>query len=497
VGLKERAGQVTSQLAIRVYVRRKRQLDQVSLAERIPSEIDGIPTDVNTVGAYGFTSDNTRYRPIFGGIPISNRIIDSNEALTGTQVQVGTLGCIATLNSDRSPVLLSNWHVLMANSAHIDDSVYQPGPASIPPVDLADLPLRLTDDADVIGKIAKYAISAKADAAVARIDVSSCCHCCGIDYRDEVHELSAGGRPPANAIVGQRPAAAGMTVYKRGMQSLRTTGHVVDSDFPSFDITSHGQTYTFTGQIQIACDDPVARFSGHGDSGSVVVDGDGYIVGLLFATDSSNPPDSRSMANHISDVCTELGISVNFASSLHTVSALTRAPSAPLAAPDAVAEAHRAVRERLLRRPAGAHLLELAEEHSAEIAELVDRNRRVTIAWHRVHGPAFVAAALNTLRAGGDAIPASVGGVSLEMMLERVGAALAANGSARLRNVIEAHGPVLLDAVHGSATFEEVLDSLSATPFADDLARVSPRDDSGGRSPGEPGLTGPAGGGRE
>jgi hypothetical protein len=465
VGLKERAGQVTPQHAIRVYVREKRPVDQVPPSERIPPEIDGIPTDVNVVGNYGFTADNTRYRPILGGIQVSNRIIDVNDAMTGTQVHVGTLGCIATLDSDRSPVLLSNWHVLMANTAAVGDRVYQPAPTSIPSVDLADLPLRPTDDTDAVGKIATSSITAKVDGAVARIDVSSCCRCCGIDYRNEVNGLSVGGHPPSNAIVGQRPAVAGMTVHKIGMQTGRTVGHVVDPNLPSFDVTLRGHTYTFTGQIEIASDDPAARFSRHGDSGAVVIDGDGYIVGLLFGSNGEDPPDGRSVANHIADVCSELGISINFTPSSHTAGVRIPVPSGVPVAPGAGEERYRAGREWLLRDPAGARLLRLAEEHRIEILELINRRRRVTVAWHRAHGPAFLATALNTLRAGGDTLPTSVEGLPLEVALEQMGGVLAANGSAALRDAIDAHGPVLLEAVRGSTTLGEVLDKLNASPL--------------------------------
>lgn len=489
VGLKERAGRVTREHAIRVYVTEKRPADDIAPADRIPAEVAGIPTDVNVVGGYGFTVDSTRYRPILGGIQISNRIIDVKDDMSGTQMSRGTLGCVATLDSDRSPVLLSNWHVLLANSARTGDRVYQPAPSSIPPVDLADLPLRPTDDADAVGKIAKYAISAKVDGAVARIDVSSCCRCCGIDFRREINGLSVGGRPPSNGVAGQRPAVSGMTVYKVGMQTGRTAGRVVDPSFPTFDITSRGTTYTFTGQIQIASDDPAARFSRKGDSGSVVVDGDGFVVGLLFGANDADPPDDRSMANHISDVCTELGITIEAAPSSPTAGARIAVPGAAMrtatelatavpttAVPDAVPGATELTAaapapamsagaaetyQRLRRHPAGAWLLDLAKAHRAEVVHLVNHDRRVMVAWHRAHGPAFLATVANTLRDGGDELPTTVQGVSLDAALERMGSVLTAHGSAALREAVEEHGPALREAVRGSGTLGELLAALN------------------------------------
>jgi hypothetical protein len=457
VGLKESAGAVTETLAIRVYVKEKKSDDDVPSGERIPHEIGGVPTDVNEVASYGFSVDNARYRPLKGGIQISNRIIDANEAMTGTQISRGTLGCTGTYNVDHSPVLLSNWHVLMANTARVGDRVYQPAPSSLPTVDLADLPLRPTDDTDAIAKIAKFAITDKVDGAIARIDVSSWCRCFGVDFRDEINGVSVGGHPVSNAILGQRPAVAGMKVYKVGMHTGRTAGQVVDPNYPSFDMTRAGTTYTFTGQIQIASDDPAVNFSQHGDSGALVVDNDGFAIGLLFASSSDPPPAGRTIANHIADVCTALSITLNVAHSSHPTT------SARIAVPDAAVEAdgYRETRERLLREPGGALLLELAEAHREEIANLVSYNRRVTVAWNRGGGPAFVAALANTLRSGGDALPPRIDGTTPAELLAQMAPVLVAHGSADLQEAVQRYAPVLIDAVDRCATLGEAIRMLN------------------------------------
>lgn len=463
-GLKERGGTVTPQHAIRVYVREKKPEDALAPAERIPREIGGVPTDVNVVPDFGFNVDNTQYRPILGGIQISNRIIDSNAAMTGTQMSRGTLGCIATRTADKSPVLLSNWHVLMANFARKGDRVYQPAPTSIPPVSLGDLPLRPKpdDDTNAIGRIVDSVISDKVDGAIARIDVSSCCRCCGIDYKNEINGLSAGGQPASNFIRGQRAAVAGMTVYKVGMMTGRSVGTVVTPTMPSFGITSGGTTYNFTGQIEISSNDPVKPFSQHGDSGSVIIDNDGFIVGLLFGSNSASPPASRSVANHIADVCSQLGITINITPSGSSSGARVAVPASVFVEPGTGTEAYREVRARLLADPAGAWLMETADAHRIEVVNLVLNHRPVTVAWHRAQGPAFLAQALNTLRDGGDALPAPVAGVTLAAALARMGDALAAHGSAGLREVIEANRDAVLEIARGSTTLGEVLEKLNA-----------------------------------
>src|SRR5438045_8694248 len=74
VGLKEQGGGVTQRHSIRVYVERKVDEDQLAPEQRVPPEIDGVPTDVNIAKRFEFARDSTRYRPVKGGIMITNRI---------------------------------------------------------------------------------------------------------------------------------------------------------------------------------------------------------------------------------------------------------------------------------------------------------------------------------------------------------------------------------------------------------------------------------------
>ncbi|MEP6692651.1 MAG: hypothetical protein ABJD07_15950, partial [Gemmatimonadaceae bacterium] len=115
---------------------------------------------------------------------------------------------------------------------------------------------------------------------------------------------------------------------------------------------------------------------------------------------------------------------------------------------------------RLSADPAGAWLLARAEEHRDEIVQLITTDRPVSVVWHRAGGPAFFAAGLNTLRAGGDALPTLAGGSALDESLARVGDALATHGSPALRGAIATHRAALIAAVRGSTTLGDVLDKL-------------------------------------
>jgi len=88
VGLREKGGQPTDEIVIRVYVARKRTASEVPAAELIPSEIGGFATDVIEKGPdehCGFF-DDYRQRPIGSGLAIER--YKSN--LT---TERGTIGC--------------------------------------------------------------------------------------------------------------------------------------------------------------------------------------------------------------------------------------------------------------------------------------------------------------------------------------------------------------------------------------------------------------------
>jgi hypothetical protein len=471
VGLKQKAGRATDQLCIRVYVREKRDPRDIPAAELIPAEIDGIATDVNTIGTFEFQIDNTRYRPIHGGAQITNRIIDINPAGTGTQQSLGTLGCIALDNTDNAEVMLSNWHVFTANSGRAGDNVFQPAPTSLPPLELGHLPLRPTDDTDKIGVIRRTRVNNRVDAGIATIDVSSCCHCCGIHYSNEISGLSVAGRPPGNTILGDEPAVAGMTVFKVGQATLRTEGVVIEANYPSFSIERDGTSYSFTGQIAIQNVDPAVAFSDHGDSGSVIVNLNNKIVGLLFASGTNVPPPSGagaplpfvSLANHIADVLSELNIRIPYSSEVTVTAGVRLADVPPAVHEAAIAAPYRALRERMQAREGSALLFALGRQHSDEVLHLVNRCRPVTVAWHRAQGPAWLATLMSAVRDGRSLLPARVKGVALHEALARMRAVLSQHGSAALRESLrrrEADG--LIAAARDGRDLSDMLDRIAA-----------------------------------
>jgi len=468
VGLKETNGQVTDQLCVRVYVAEKKGKADVSAPELIPADIHGIPTDVNTVGSFEFQIDNSLYRPIKGGIQVTNRIVDINTAGNGRQISRGTLGCIAIDNTDNAPVLLSNWHVLYANSGADGENVFQPAPTTLPQLTALQLPFRPPDDADKIAVNRRSAITSKVDGAIAAIDVSSCCHCCGIHYSNEINGLSVAGRPAKNTIVGDLRATSGMSVFKVGQSTLRAEGVVVDDNYPSFSITLGGTIHTFTGQIAIQNVDPTKPFSDHGDSGSAIINIDNKIVGLLFAGGKNVPVKGTpqpfvTLANHIADVFTALNIRIEYSPDVVTIAGatLTDVPPAIVEAP--IPQPYRALRERLERHENTARLFALGRYHNEEVRYLINHCRAVTVAWHRCQGSALLATVMNAVRDGHYRLPATVKGVPLPEALERMRTVLSQHGSPKLKETMNSVGAFLLiDAFKDCGNLNEAIDRIVA-----------------------------------
>jgi hypothetical protein len=470
VGLKEVGGRLRrDELCIRVYVRQKKDRDSLEPAHRVPGSIDGVATDVHTVADAAFQADNGRYRPIQGGIQITNRIAAAVPAGSTPQLTRGTIGCCALDSANKTEVFLSNWHVLYANAANDGDKIFQPAPLWLPTLTPAQLPFRPADEVDKVAVTLRSVISAKVDAAIARIDVSSCCHCCGIHYSNEIRGLSVGGHPARNTIVGDQAATAGMQVFKVGQATLRTEGLVADPNYPAFTITHAGTPHNFTGQMAIQNVDHAKQFSDIGDSGAVVINNDNKIVGLLFAggknvaaTGGGAPQPFVSFANHIADVLQALNIQIPYSPDVKVTSGeiLEDVPGAVHEA--AIPEPYRALRRRLEAREATARLVALGERHREEVVSLVNERHRVTLAWHRCEGPAMLATVMGAVRDGHYRIPPTVKGVTLRDALERMRDVLAAHGSAGLKATMEsAEADLVLHACEAATDLNAVIERIA------------------------------------
>jgi hypothetical protein len=289
VGFKEVNGQPTEVIAIRVHVKKKKPTKDVPARQRIPKEINGVPTDViertyvlHQLGArvkesdLKLQADAGTYDPLKGGISIGPC------RAVGGYVYVGTLGAVVKDNGTGDTLLLSNFHVMcIDNGWAVGDTMAQPGR-----VDGGTCP------ANVTGTLLRASLGGQVDGAVSTVS--------GHGTLCEIVDI--GG------ITGTNTATLGQAVRKRGRTTLLTYGTVESVDLTvNVDYGDGLGVQTLTHQIGVAPDTAQnPMFSDHGDSGSVVVNNSVEVVGLLFA----GSDDGHSVANPIASVLTALNISM-------------------------------------------------------------------------------------------------------------------------------------------------------------------------------------------
>jgi hypothetical protein len=274
VGLRYASSALTGHLAVKVFVRDKLPMERVSPAARVPSQVAGMPTDVEEIGEVILHTFAQRYpRPVPCGVSVSNI------NLAGS----GTLGCLVVLNNGKL-CMLSNNHVLAnENAAQIGDAIIQPGNAE--PVEAPD---------QTIGTLENFIpIAATGNLVDAAVALSSFAM---VSPKHVTYQLTPTPVEPA----------IGMTVVKDGRTTQSTVGMITDLHanisvgYDPFPAGAEMREQVGIRGVQ----DP---FSMPGDSGSLIVTaGTKQPVALLFAGANDN---SVTFANPIQAVMAALGIS--------------------------------------------------------------------------------------------------------------------------------------------------------------------------------------------
>jgi hypothetical protein len=285
VGYKEVGGQRTGQIAIRVHVAAK--TDDIPDDQRVPGEIEGAPTDVlerryelhvltQQLVEVAPQADTTHYATLQGGVSMGpSRVINGS-------IFAGTLGAIVVDNATNQHAALTNFHVACVDSTFsIGDRMVQPSR-----IDTGVVPT------DEFGSLVRETLSANVDGAVISIDSGRSSQC-------QIADIGL--------VRGTTAATLGMAVRKRGRTTLLTVGSVDGLSLSvNIDYGDGIGVRTLTNQVSIAADttrNPL--FSDHGDSGSVIVNDSGFVVGLLFAGAGGS-----TVANPIAAVLSELNISM-------------------------------------------------------------------------------------------------------------------------------------------------------------------------------------------
>lgn len=306
-GYKVTSDKRTSELSVVVGVTEKIDKDQLPTRDIIPPIVDGVKTDViETMQIVTQEIDPTkRHHPPMPGVSIGHK-----------NVTAGTFGCV--VKKDGLSYILSNNHVLAAsNNAELGDDIYQPGPYDG------------GTSEDTIGSLAEFVPIvfdsgggdhldpptcpiAKATAGVANVAAKTL----GRKHRlqavkpgEITNKVDAALADPFDAVddeiiqigkpAGFADADFGMILQKYGRTTRYTTGEVVLIDATVRVQYGAGKVATFTDQIV------AGAMSQGGDSGSVVLDMDRNLVGLLFAGS-----DTTTIINPISEVFVALGLSL-------------------------------------------------------------------------------------------------------------------------------------------------------------------------------------------
>lgn len=268
VGVKIKGGVETSDTAFRVYVDKKKPLDQV--ANPAPASVRSaggqeVITDVVEIGQLRPQEPfKDRLRPLAPGCGVSHVKVDG-----------GTLACVVRSRQPGAErYILSNSHVL-ANSGlgSRGDVILQPcvrdgGKRK------ADKIASLHDF--VAFDYARDGFPNEVDAALALIDPVV------IGYTNAIRAI---GLTPSGTSTRLR---AGMRVQIVGRSSGHSWGTVEDTNFmaivPYPDPANLGREIRVAFRKQVLC----SRYSDHGDSGALVLSSQGKAVGLHFAGSDSN-----------------------------------------------------------------------------------------------------------------------------------------------------------------------------------------------------------------
>lgn len=282
IGRKMVKGKPTQRPCVRLYVIRKLDKRLIAPGNILPTHIDGVETDVIETGKFRAQAPaaRTRRRPARPGCSIGFRLPAPHDNL----IMAGTFGALVARGGAR--FILSNNHVLAnENGLPIGSAIYQPG--------LLDHGDPATDAIARLSQFAPLSASApnRVDCAIAEVTDPNLV---GAHVMSKVGKLSSD--QPFSAVEGMR-------VEKVGRGTGYTIGTVSDV---SADVTLDYELGELKFVDQILIRGVSGVFSEYGDSGAIVVDVDsGRATGLLIG---GSP--EYSIANHLDDVLTELGVSL-------------------------------------------------------------------------------------------------------------------------------------------------------------------------------------------
>lgn len=388
VGLKERGGVLTDELAIVCFTEKKLELSKLNPDEVIPPLLDGIPTDVQEAAMFRpFTTDPgflaQAVRPLDGGLKIWVDGMPDDD--------YGTLGFVGML-ADQTMVAVSNQHVLLEKGK----TVFQPTNAKHNDIGTTgNVLLSPTLDGGYM------TLTTTGEATVYRWS----------DFHSQYELVSISGW---DTVRDRLP----YPVWKTGAKTGTTFGQIIWVDVGGVRID--GWHYEHQLGIRPPAGD---TFALGGDSGSAIMSQftEGWIMGLLWGGDSAR---NVILASPILNVMNELGI--------HIVTGPTQQLQEPVVVPPA---------EELLARlksDQGRRVSSFLVEYGPIVRDLIYSDRRVGVTWARNHGHEICNVIIENMAMKSTPLPAEMMGAPTQPALEELGAVLIERGSPALGSAIEA-----------------------------------------------------------
>jgi hypothetical protein len=377
--------------------------------------------------------------------PMTTRTSDLKVKVhTAVELSTGTLGCIAIDNATGKKVLLSNSHVLYSGTDN--DEVHHPdyyvSSRSCSKHKIA-VRIRRVHGPDPANP------SITVDAAIARFDPD--------EGQYEPFIADIGAVEDIAKVEGPEYENGIYRVWKRGAQTGITEGIVTDNAYTLNDPDTH---VLWRNQLRIrpVMGDFQGFMSIHGDSGSVLVNKENKIVGLMSKAETGG----YATANRIEDVESALKIKIW---TMKTPVAAGETPPDPgqtqVASVGIPALFANALTE-LSESEAGAQLAVVVRAHVAETIRLMDVNRKFATLWHRNHGPDLMRQLRRAIEVRNQPMPASIQGRSVPELVSVIFDAMRKFGSAELA----AHATAYEQFVQRLLTFsyEEMLQFLKSSP---------------------------------
>lgn len=245
-------------------------------------------------------------------------------------------------------------------------------------------------------------------------------------------------------------------------ETYKTKKSEADRTLSVFDPSTNFATLPVTCTIsQQSGDDWIIKTKGRifaslGDSGSAVLDTGGNIVGLLQQSsgtkltlsngDPAFAAGGLGQAQFIVPAFELVGLPLN----------AIVPPAEPQFGPGLfdleMEEPPETVEQRVFEAaeasfghtPDGRRLLRLARQHLREIRSLIHHRRQVMVTWHRIKGPAYIAAITKAVRDPSYSVPDQIDGESLVAALRKLRSLLHLEGSTNLKESLVHDGDWLI-----------------------------------------------------